>query len=151
MNVKNETRVNVFEHVDKEKYLIFGYTPTCGTCIVSERRLDIANEILKLPITKIDLNFHPDFSQQHEIHSVPKLMLMSNAEEQKRMYALQSVPYLLKTLKLLITNIELNFHTDFSQQEEIQSVPILMLMSKGEEQKRIYAFQSVPYLLENLK
>ena len=32
MNVQNETRVNVLEHVDKEKYLIFGYTPTCGTC-----------------------------------------------------------------------------------------------------------------------
>ena len=83
MNVKNETRVNVFEHVDKEKYLIFGYTPTCGTCKVSERMLDIANEILKLPITKIDLNFHPDFSQQHEIQSVPILMLMSKGEEQK--------------------------------------------------------------------
>ena len=99
MNVKNETRVNVFEHVDKEKYLIFGYTPTCGTCKVSERMLDIANEILKLPITKIDLNFHPDFRQQHEIQSVPILMLMSKGEEQKRIYAFQSVPYLLENLK----------------------------------------------------
>ena len=47
--------------------------------------LDIANEILKLPITKIDLNFHPDFSQQHEIQSVPILMLMSKGEEQKNL------------------------------------------------------------------
>src|SRR5699024_7040933 len=99
MNVKYETRVNVFEHVDKEKYLIFGYMPTCGTCKVLERLLDIANEMLKLPITKIDLNFHPDFSQQHEIQSIQILMLIPKGAEQKRIYAFQSVPYMLENLK----------------------------------------------------
>ncbi|HCZ3056333.1 thioredoxin, partial [Staphylococcus aureus] len=34
---------------EEDKHLIFGYTPTCGTCKVSERMLDIANEILQLP------------------------------------------------------------------------------------------------------
>lgn len=99
MKVTNQQRVNIDEHINQEKYLIFGYTPTCGTCKVSERMLDIANEILKLPITKIDLNFHPDFSQEHEIQSVPVLMLMSKGEEQKRIYAFQSVPNLLEDLK----------------------------------------------------
>ena len=99
MKVTNQQRVNIDEHINQEKYLIFGYTPTCGTCKVSERMLDIANEILKLPITKIDLNFHPDFSQEHEIQSVPELMLMSKGEEQKRIYAFQSVPNLLENLK----------------------------------------------------
>ncbi|AMG20946.1 thioredoxin family protein [Staphylococcus saprophyticus] len=99
MKVTNQQRVNIDEHINQEKYLIFGYTPTCGTCKVSERMLDIANEILKLPITKIDLNFHPDFSQEHEIQSVPVLMLMSKGEEQKRIYAFQSVPNLLENLK----------------------------------------------------
>ncbi len=99
MKVTNQQRVNIDEHINQEKYLIFGYTPTCGTCKVSERMLDIANEILKLPITKIDLNFHPDFSQEHEIQSAPVLMLMSKGEEQKRIYAFQSVPNLLENLK----------------------------------------------------
>ena len=99
MKVTNQQRVNIDEHINQEKQLIFGYTPTCGTCKVSERMLDIANEILKLPITKIDLNFHPDFSQEHEIQSVPVLMLMSKGEEQKRIYAFQSVPNLLENLK----------------------------------------------------
>ncbi|HCD7595588.1 TPA: thioredoxin, partial [Staphylococcus aureus] len=40
---------------EEDKHLIFGYTPTCGTCKVSERMLDIANEILQLPLLKIDL------------------------------------------------------------------------------------------------
>ncbi|SCT24240.1 thioredoxin family protein [Staphylococcus caeli] len=99
MNVTSEQRVDINEYIHEDKYLIFGYTPTCGTCKVSERMLDIANEILKLPITKIDLNFHPDFSQQYEIQSVPVLMVMSKGEEQKRIYAFQSVPYLLENLK----------------------------------------------------
>ncbi|MBN6202331.1 thioredoxin family protein [Staphylococcus saprophyticus] len=99
MKLTNQQRVNIDEHINQEKYLIFGYTPTCGTCKVSERMLDIANEILKLPTTKIDLNFHPDFSQEHEIQSVPVLMLMSKGEEQKRIYAFQSVPNLLENLK----------------------------------------------------
>ena len=99
MKVTNQQRVNIDEHINQEKYLIFGYTPTCGTCKVSERMLDIANEILKLPIIKIDLNFHSDFSKEHEIQSVPVLMLMSKGEEQKRIYAFQSVPNLLENLK----------------------------------------------------
>ncbi|WP_436861078.1 thioredoxin family protein [Staphylococcus caeli] len=99
MNVTSEQRVDINEYIHEDKYLIFGYTPMCGTCKVSERMLDIANEILKLSITKIDLNFHPDFSQQHEIQSVPVLMVMSKGEEQKRIYAFQSVPYLLENLK----------------------------------------------------
>ncbi|PHK48820.1 thioredoxin family protein [Staphylococcus edaphicus] len=99
MNVTNQRQGKIDEYINEDKYLIFGYTPTCGTCKVSERMLDIANEILNLPITKIDLNFHPDFSQTQEIQSVPVLMLMSKGKEQKRIYAFQSVPNLLENLK----------------------------------------------------
>ena len=91
--------INVREHYDKDKHLVFGYTPTCGTCKISERMLDIANDILKLPITKIDLNFHPEYSQENEIQSVPVLQLMSKDKEIKRIYAFQSVPYLLENLQ----------------------------------------------------
>ena len=35
-----------------------------GHVKVSERMLDIANDILQLPIKKVDLNFHPDFSKE---------------------------------------------------------------------------------------
>ena len=47
--------------------------------------------------------------------------------------------------------IDLNFHPKFSEDHQIMSVPVLMLMNKDKESKRIYAFRSVPYLLENLK
>lgn len=35
---------------EEDKHLIFGYTPTCGTCKVSERMLDIANENIAVAI-----------------------------------------------------------------------------------------------------
>ncbi len=43
---------DICENFNKEKHLIFGYTPMCGTCKMSERMLDIANEILQLPVKK---------------------------------------------------------------------------------------------------
>ena len=50
-----------------------------------------------------------------------------------------------------IKKVDLNFHPDFSKEKEIMSVPVLLVMNKDQEENRIYAFQSVPYLLENLK
>ncbi|EHJ07844.1 thioredoxin family protein [Staphylococcus simiae] len=90
---------DISQNYDKTKHLIFGYTPTCGTCKISERMLDIANEILQLPIIKIDLNFHPQFSETNQIMSVPVLLLMNYDKEVKRIYAFQSVPNLLENLK----------------------------------------------------
>lgn len=90
---------DISENFNQEKHLIFGYTPMCGTCKVSERMLDIANEILQLPIKKIDLNFHPEFSEQNQIMSIPVLVVMNKSKETDRIYAFQSVPYLLEKLK----------------------------------------------------
>ena len=90
---------DITQNYGKDKHLIFGYTPTCGTCKISERMLDIANEILQLPIIKIDLNFHPQFSKTNQIMSVPVVLLMNRDKEIKRIYAFQSVPNLLENLK----------------------------------------------------
>lgn len=98
MNVKQEP-IDITQNYHQDKHLIFGYTPMCGTCKVSERMLDIANEILQLPIVKVDLNFHKQFSEQNQIQSVPVLLVMSKDQELKRIYAFQSVPYLLENLK----------------------------------------------------
>lgn len=93
---------NIYRNKDENVHLIFGYTPMCGTCKMSERMLDIANEMTQLPIVKIDLNFHPDWSQANEIQSVPVLMIMHYDQEVERLYAFQSVPYLLEKLKKVI-------------------------------------------------
>lgn len=98
MNVSKQLN-NTFKNKDNDIHLIFGYTPMCGTCKISERMLDIANEVAQLPLEKRNLNFYPEFSQQFEIQSVPILLIMKNDQELERIYAFQSVTYLLEKLK----------------------------------------------------
>lgn len=59
----------------------------------------IANEILQLPLLKIDLNFYPQFCKDMQIMSTPILLLMNKDKEVKRIYAFQSVTDLLENLK----------------------------------------------------
>jgi thioredoxin 1 len=46
---------------------------------------------------------------------------------------------------------DLNFMPEIAERFEIESVPCLIIINKGEIQEKIYAFQSVPYLYEKLK
>ena len=71
---------DITENYNEDKHLIFGYTPMCGTCKVSERMLDIANDILQLPIKKVDLNFHRILVKK-KIMSVPVLLVMNKDKE----------------------------------------------------------------------
>lgn len=93
---------NTFKEKKHNIHLIFGYIPMCGTCKVSERMLHIVNEVTQLPLEKRDLNFYPEFSQAFEIQSVPILLIMRDDKEVDRIYAFQSVPFLLERLKKVI-------------------------------------------------
>lgn len=46
---------------------------------------------------------------------------------------------------------DLNYLPEMAERFEIESVPCLIVLKKGEVQEKIYAFQSVPYLFEKLK
>ncbi|MFT9598789.1 thioredoxin family protein [Mesobacillus sp.] len=46
---------------------------------------------------------------------------------------------------------DLNYLPEMAEHFEINSVPCLIVLKKGEVQEKIYAFQSVPYLYEKLK
>ncbi|AJC96674.1 thioredoxin family protein [Staphylococcus hyicus] len=96
---------NTFNEQEQDIKLIFGYTPMCGTCKVSERMLHIANSVTQLPLEKRDLNYYPEFSQMFEIQSVPILLIMHNDKEVDRIYAFQSVTFLLERLKKVIDEI----------------------------------------------
>lgn len=103
MNVSKQS--NNISKKDKQEHpihLIFGYTPMCGTCKISERMLDIANEVTHLPLEKRDLNFYPEFSKEFEIQSVPILLIMKGEQELERIYAFQSVTFLLERIKKAI-------------------------------------------------
>lgn len=45
----------------------------------------------------------------------------------------------------------LNYLEEIAEKYQIESVPCLLLFKEGQMQEKIYAFQSVPYLYEQLK
>jgi thioredoxin-like negative regulator of GroEL len=49
-----------------------------------------------------------------------------------------------------IGKINLNFYPDLARRIEIESVPCLVLLRNGSITDKIYAFHSVPFLLEKM-
>ncbi|MEH7082850.1 thioredoxin family protein [Neobacillus drentensis] len=47
--------------------------------------------------------------------------------------------------------MNLNFYPDLAREYEIESVPCLLLVEAGEVKETLYAFHSVPFLLEKIK
>lgn len=46
---------------------------------------------------------------------------------------------------------DLNYMPEIAEQWGIKSVPCLIIFKKGKVQEKLYAFRSVPYLLEKIK
>ncbi|WP_042461783.1 thioredoxin family protein [Neobacillus dielmonensis] len=47
--------------------------------------------------------------------------------------------------------MNLNFYPDLAEQFRIESVPCLLFVKKGEVIETLYAFHSIPYLLERIQ
>ncbi|RSD28333.1 thioredoxin family protein [Mesobacillus subterraneus] len=63
---------------------------------------------------------------------------------------------MLSVIEQLIPDIpsgkaDLNYLPGMADRFEIESVPCLIILDKGDVKEKIYAFQSVPYLYEKLK
>lgn len=60
------------------------------------------------------------------------------------------------TIMLEITDVKigkmnLNYFPEMAKYFAVESVPCLLIINNGQVVKTIYAFHSVPYLLENIK
>ncbi|MET3697447.1 thioredoxin [Bacillus oleivorans] len=81
-------------------YLLFLYTPMCGTCHISEKMLNVVEELEQnLPLGKTDINFIPEFAKEAEIESVPCLLFLKNGVIEQKLYAFQNVPHLYENIK----------------------------------------------------
>ena len=79
----------------KRTGLIYLYTPFCGTCQVSGKMLLVAAELVpKMTIGKINLNFMRELAEQWVVESVPCLVFIEEGTVVNKIYAFQSVPYL---------------------------------------------------------
>jgi len=84
----------------KETFCLYLYTPMCGTCQVASKMLLIAKEILPaIVFAKSNANYLRELAYELEIESVPCLLLIEKGNILKKIYAFQSVPYLVETIK----------------------------------------------------
>ena len=87
----------------EETMCVYVYTPICGTCQVASRMLTVAKEIVpSVEIIKCDVNYARQLAEKYQIESVPCLLLFKKGQLQKKIYAFQSVPYLLENIQLLM-------------------------------------------------
>ncbi len=79
--------------------LFYIYTPMCGTCQVAHKMMEVVQELVDYPLGQANINFIQDVAKDYEIESVPCLLISKNGEVHKKVYAFQSVPYLIEVIK----------------------------------------------------
>ncbi|OGX68612.1 MAG: hypothetical protein A2189_01095 [Paenibacillus sp. RIFOXYA1_FULL_44_5] len=84
---------------DHEDFIVFFYSPFCGTCKLAERMLDI---LLKahahLSVLKTNILYTPKLTQMWKIESIPCLAFVKRDHSIKKEYALRSIDHLLQLL-----------------------------------------------------
>jgi thioredoxin 1 len=75
------------------------YTPMCGTCAVASKMMEVITFMRpEIPIGKADLNYVQAIAIDYEIESVPCLLIQKEGSLIHKIYAFQSVPYLLEKI-----------------------------------------------------
>ena len=83
-----------------EKTAFYLYTPMCGTCAVASKMLSVIEQLLpQLQIGKANINFLEQIAYEHQIESVPCLLVTDGGKVTDKIYAFQSVPFLYELLK----------------------------------------------------
>ncbi|MBC1482524.1 thioredoxin family protein [Listeria sp. FSL L7-1485] len=61
---------------NKADFVIFFFTPMCGSCQMASRLVDMTQtaDSIDTTIAKVDLNYVPEIAQKLEITSVPALV-----------------------------------------------------------------------------
>lgn len=85
--------------INSELSLLYIYTPMCGTCQVASKMMQVINEIVPYSIGQANLNYESNLAKDYEIESVPCLLIAKEGIVYKKIYAFQSVPFLLETIK----------------------------------------------------
>lgn len=98
--MENWTREQWEAHKKQSHQVLFYlYTPFCGTCQVASKMMNVIDMMREdLPIGKADLNYLEDIAIEYEIESVPCLLIAEDGVVQEKIYAFQSVPYLLEKI-----------------------------------------------------
>ncbi|GAA0349894.1 thioredoxin family protein [Oceanobacillus sp. FSL W7-1293] len=98
------------EEENHQRFILYIYTPFCGTCTVARAMLEKIERLHKTDIfTEMNASMHPDFMQSHQVESVPCLAFMENGKMVEKVYTFQSTAniyqYLMKYKPELFTAI----------------------------------------------
>ncbi|KHD84955.1 thioredoxin family protein [Heyndrickxia ginsengihumi] len=95
------TEEAILDRIQKEdKVALYFYTPLCGTCQVAGKMIEITEAIIKdFHYAKANLNYVPKMAEVFQIESVPCLLLFKRGILLEKIYAFQSVPFLVEALK----------------------------------------------------
>lgn len=87
------------------RFCLYLYTPICGTCQVASKMLTILQEIVPdIEFGKSDVNYIRPIAEEYMVESVPCLLMFKEGQLVKKIYAFQSVPYLLETIQNTFLN-----------------------------------------------
>ena len=67
--------------------------------MVASKMMNVIKELVSYPVGQANINYLENLAMEYEIESVPCLLIAKNGKVHKKIYAFQSVPYLLETIK----------------------------------------------------
>nr|WP_174614186.1 thioredoxin family protein [Virgibacillus ihumii] len=89
------------EVLQQERFLLYIYTPFCGTCSLAKSMLDKIESVHGEHIFyEMNASLNPDLMQEYKVESVPCLLIKDRDEVKEKVYAFRSIPniynYLMK-------------------------------------------------------
>ncbi|TDM03721.1 thioredoxin family protein [Macrococcus carouselicus] len=84
-------------------FIVFGYTPLCGTCKVAERMVDILPGLTGLEVMKINLNYEEALTQAYQLMSVPVLLIIREGQVVEIVYRFESVTNIYEIIRKVLT------------------------------------------------
>ncbi|MFJ7827524.1 thioredoxin family protein [Psychrobacillus sp. NPDC096623] len=79
--------------------MLYIYTPLCGTCQVASKMMQVVQEMKPFSIGQANINYLGNFAADYQIESVPCLLIAKGGTVYKKIYAFQSVPFILDAIK----------------------------------------------------
>lgn len=79
--------------------MFYIYTPLCGTCQVASKMMQVVQEMKPFSIGQANINYLENFAMDNHIESVPCLLIAKGDAVYKKIYAFQSVPFILDAIK----------------------------------------------------
>ncbi|GGJ90069.1 thioredoxin-like protein YusE [Lentibacillus kapialis] len=78
--------------LQQERYLLYIYTPFCGTCALARSMLEKIEAVHQQNIFyEMNASLNPDFMQNYKVESVPSLLIKQDGEVKDKVYAFKSI------------------------------------------------------------